>query len=257
MAGVLSVGPNAYVYGASVLALLNLVPTDPTRLFIATRRRSRRTLRFPNSTKSWTKAALSSLGLNERQIAAVKYVKNAGAITLRAYLALTSAPHRTAVRELQGLVSAGVFLSQGAGRNVEYVLNINRATFVPIVPPPKVVHRKKSASANKIKGQTTRKGKSTPQDTSCSGEHVREHVCEQVERLVLACKCAMPEKDLREAVGVKNRPNFTVRHLTRALEGGYIERTASGTRSPTQKYRLTDKGRSLAGQLSKKKSAAK
>ena len=44
MAGVLSVGPNAYVYGASVLALLNLVPTDPTRLFIATTRRSRRKL---------------------------------------------------------------------------------------------------------------------------------------------------------------------------------------------------------------------
>lgn len=44
MAGVLSVGSNAYVYGASVLALLNLVPTDLTRLFIATPRRSRRKL---------------------------------------------------------------------------------------------------------------------------------------------------------------------------------------------------------------------
>ena len=53
----------------------------------------------------WTKAALSSLGLNERQIAAVEHVKNAESITLRTYLALTSAPHRTAVRELQGLVA--------------------------------------------------------------------------------------------------------------------------------------------------------
>ena len=42
IAGVMSVGANAYVYGESVLALLNLVPTDPTRLFIATPRRSRR-----------------------------------------------------------------------------------------------------------------------------------------------------------------------------------------------------------------------
>lgn len=208
--------------------------------------------------KGWlTKAALYSLGLNERQIAAVEHVKNAGSITLRAYLALASAPHRTAVRELQGLVETGIFLSQGAGRSVEYVLNINRATFVPIVPPENPVHRTKSVSTNKIKGQTKRDCKLTTQDTSLSGEHVREHVCEQVERLVLVCNGEMSEKDLRESVGVKNRPNFTVRYLARALEGGYIERTASGTRSPTQKYRLTAKGRSLAAQLSKKKGGRK
>ena len=136
-------------------------------------------------------------------------------------------------------------------------MNINRATFVPIVPQENPVHRTKPISANKIKGQTKRERKTTPQDTSLSGEHVREHVCEQVERLVLVCNGEMSEKDLREAVGVKNRPNFTVRYLTRALEGGYVERTASGTRSPTQKYRLTAKGRSLAAQLSKKKGGRK
>ena len=113
-------------------------------------------------------------------------------------------------------------------------MNINRATFVPIVPPENPVHRTKPVSANKINGQTKRSHKSTTQDTSLSGEHVREHVCEQVERLVLVCNGEMSEKDLREAVRVKNRPNFTVRYLARALEGGYIERTASGTRSPNQ-----------------------
>ena len=118
----------------------------------------------------WTKAALSSLGLNERQIAAVEHVKNAGSITLRAYLALTSAPHRTAVRELQGLVAAGIFLSQGAGRNVEYVLNINRATFVPIVPPENPVHRTKPVSANKIKGRTKRSRKTTPQESGTDAQ---------------------------------------------------------------------------------------
>jgi len=40
--GVMAVGPQAYVYGESVLAMLDLVPTNPTRLFIATPNRFRR-----------------------------------------------------------------------------------------------------------------------------------------------------------------------------------------------------------------------
>ena len=131
-------------------------------------------------------------------------------------------------------------------------MNVNRATFVPIVPPENPVHRTKPVSANKIKGQTKRSHKSTTQDTSLSGEHVREHVCEQVERLVSVCKGEMTEKELREAVGVKNRPNFTVRYLSRALEGGFLERTVSCARAPTQKYRLTSKGAELAVKSVKK-----
>ena len=76
-------------------------------------------------------------------------------------------------------------------------------------------------------------------------EHVREHVCAQVKKLVFALKGEMTERELRLAVGVKNRPNFTVRYLGRALQDGFIERAASSTRSPTQKYRLTEKGRHL------------
>ena len=105
--------------------------------------------------------------------------------------------------------------------------------------------------------ELVRNGQPDPQLTEHVREHVREHVSEQVERLVSVCKGEMSEKDLRESVGVKNRPNFTVRYLARALEGGYIVRTSSGKRSPTQKYRLTDKGRSLAAQLSKKKGGRK
>lgn len=40
--GTLSVGDRAYVYGESVLAMLNLVPTDPSRMFIASPVRVRR-----------------------------------------------------------------------------------------------------------------------------------------------------------------------------------------------------------------------
>jgi len=38
----LSVGEKAYVYGESVLAMLNLVPTDPSRMFVASPVRVRR-----------------------------------------------------------------------------------------------------------------------------------------------------------------------------------------------------------------------
>jgi len=40
--GTLSVGEKAYVYGESVLAMLNLVPTDPARMFVASPVRVRR-----------------------------------------------------------------------------------------------------------------------------------------------------------------------------------------------------------------------
>ena len=39
---VFSVGAGAYVYGESVLTMLNLVPMDPSRLFVASPRRVRR-----------------------------------------------------------------------------------------------------------------------------------------------------------------------------------------------------------------------
>lgn len=45
----LSVGEKAYIYGESVLAMLNLVPTDPSRIFVASpvrvRRKTNATLR--------------------------------------------------------------------------------------------------------------------------------------------------------------------------------------------------------------------
>ena len=46
---VMSVGPGALLYGESVIAMLNLAPTNPTRMFAATPRRTRRKL--PNSIK--------------------------------------------------------------------------------------------------------------------------------------------------------------------------------------------------------------
>lgn len=46
---VLSTGPDAILYGESVIAMLGLAPTNPTRTFVATPRRCRRAL--PNNIK--------------------------------------------------------------------------------------------------------------------------------------------------------------------------------------------------------------
>ena len=47
---VMSVGPDALLYGESVIAMLDLAPTNPTRMFVATPRRTRRKL--PESIKA-------------------------------------------------------------------------------------------------------------------------------------------------------------------------------------------------------------
>ena len=49
-------------------------------------------------------------------------------------------------------------------------MNVNRATFVPIVPPGNEVHRTKPVSANKIKGQTKGLRKSTPQESGTDAQ---------------------------------------------------------------------------------------
>ena len=46
---VMSVGPDALLFGESIIAMFGLAPTNPTRMFVATPRRTRRKL--PNSIK--------------------------------------------------------------------------------------------------------------------------------------------------------------------------------------------------------------
>lgn len=50
--------------------------------------------------------------------------------------------------------------------------------------------------------------------------------------------------DLMRALGLSHLPTFRKNYLNPALQGGLIERTQPDSpRSPTQRYRLTDKGR--------------
>ena len=80
----------------------------------------------------YTVEYLTQLGLNDRQIKAVAYVKEKGKITNREYQELKGVPRRTAVRELQDIVSKNVFQMIGsAGRKAGYALKIENVPNVP------------------------------------------------------------------------------------------------------------------------------
>ena len=65
-------------------------------------------------------------------------------------------------------------------------------------------------------------------------------------KLLTACDGELGRSDLMQAVGLRDRVSFTRNYLEPALSDGLIEMTQPGTpKSPTQKYRLTAKGRAL------------
>ncbi len=70
-----------------------------------------------------------------------------------------------------------------------------------------------------------------------------DQVSDQVARLIQALAAGeMGSSTLMNALGLSHRPTFRKNYLTPALEGGWIERTQPDSpRSPTQRYRLTDK----------------
>lgn len=71
----------------------------------------------------YTEEALNRLGLNERQLKAVKYVKEKGKITNKEYQELTGVSKPTATRELSKLVGARVLDQKGiVGKGTFYIL---------------------------------------------------------------------------------------------------------------------------------------
>ncbi|MFA5806175.1 MAG: ATP-binding protein [Melioribacteraceae bacterium] len=70
-----------------------------------------------------------SLGLNERQIQAMKYIKENGRITNSKYQEINSTSARTAVRDLDSLVSRGVLRRKGVrkGAFYEFINGVNGA----------------------------------------------------------------------------------------------------------------------------------
>ena len=65
---------------------------------------------------------LRKMGLNERQIRAVLYVKENGRITNREYQELNGVAGRTALRDLDELTSMNIFKRHGDGKNTQYYI---------------------------------------------------------------------------------------------------------------------------------------
>ena len=97
-----------------------------------------------------------------------------------------------------------------------------------------------------------------------AGEQVREHVGEQarteairqlaekpskfVQKLLRVMKDEMTVLEMMAALKLGGRRNFLERYLTPAIEAGLVEMTQPDSpRSPTQRYRLTAKGRETQG----------
>jgi DNA-binding HxlR family transcriptional regulator len=71
-----------------------------------------------------------------------------------------------------------------------------------------------------------------------------DHVTDQVAALIRAIGSGeLGSNDLMQALGLSHRPTFRNNYLNPAMEDEWIERTQPDSpRSPTQRYRLTDKG---------------
>jgi ATP-dependent DNA helicase RecG len=71
----------------------------------------------------YTEGRLIALGLSERQVKAVRYAKEHGAITNKAYRELADVTDRTALRDLKELINRNIFSKRGKkGKATEYVL---------------------------------------------------------------------------------------------------------------------------------------
>jgi len=73
---------------------------------------------------SYTEENLQNLGLNQRQIKAVMYVKVKGKITNKEFREICSTSERTATRDLSDLVNKGIFKKTGeTGKGTYYIIS--------------------------------------------------------------------------------------------------------------------------------------
>lgn len=80
----------------------------------------------------YTEENLRKMGLNERQIKALLYVKEKGRITNKEYQKICNTSERTASRDLSDLVSRGNLEQVGiTGKGTSYMLNTKAATKTP------------------------------------------------------------------------------------------------------------------------------
>ena len=84
------------------------------------------------------------------------------------------------------------------------------------------------------------------------GEQVADALPKGVVRLLKVLKGEMSVLDMMMALKLGGRRNFLEKYLSPAIELGLVEMTQPDSpRSPTQKYRLTDKGRNVRKEVGK------
>lgn len=93
---------------------------------------------------------------------------------------------------------------------------------------------------------------STRTSTSTSTNNLKAGLTENVKRLILAIGTDEKSvKEIMEAVGLKNRPNFLEYSLTPAISDGFVTmKYPSSPRHPRQKYLLTVKGLAVYDKMS-------
>jgi ATP-dependent DNA helicase RecG len=70
-----------------------------------------------------TEEQLAKLGLNDRQLKAVRFVKEKGKITNKEYQELNETSDRTALRDLENLTELNIFVKDGEKKGTSYKLN--------------------------------------------------------------------------------------------------------------------------------------
>jgi len=90
----------------------------------------------------FTEDVLSRMGLNERQMKAVKYVKQKGKITNKEYREICQTSGRTATRDLAHLTAIKIFEQQGiTGQGTEYILRRHKDAKDATQTPPRRQNR--------------------------------------------------------------------------------------------------------------------
>lgn len=93
---------------------------------------------------------------------------------------------------------------------------------------------------------------STRTSTSTSTNNLKASLTKNVKRLILAIGTEEKSvKEMMEAIGLKNRPNFLEYSLTPAISDGFVTmKYPSSPRHPRQKYLLTVKGLAVYDKMS-------
>ena len=73
--------------------------------------------------RDWlTDEMLSSIGLNERQLKVIGFLKSEGSLSSADFQEITGASRQTAARDLEEMVKKAVLVRQGKGRGTRYFI---------------------------------------------------------------------------------------------------------------------------------------